>query len=317
MAQDPFFSRMTNSIYNSPASSLTNLDGETSKGQITLNYRDQWSKVSNAAFRTGSIEGNFRIYESSIDCWNIGAVLLNDRSNNAILKTNNIFVNTAYSRKFSQQRTRSNIVTVGASLSYNSTNIDIDDLWFGRQYDLTNFELSQNMSNGETTILDNRRYFSISAGARWIARFDTKHRLTLSLASHHINKPTVGLNEDQTSLASRIFTSAIYQGSVTRFLTQDIGLSYTQQLNSFQLNPFYQIKYALPDNDDVSLLMALSARVANSINGVLLDAIIPSVGMRSREWEALLSYDINVSSLQQTTPNTGALELTLGYYLKS
>ncbi len=244
-------------------------------------------------------------------------VLLNDRSINALLKTNSFLLSTAYTRKFSSNRSQSNIITVGTSVGYHSTNINLNDLWFGRQYDLSTFEVSDNMSNGETTFLDNRRYASINIGARWIANLDSKNKVTLSVAVHQLNKPTIGFNEENTSISSRIYTSASYKGILTRFLSQELGLSYTQQLNSFQLNPFYQLHYALPDSDDVSLIVSMSGRIANSINGVLLDAIIPAIGIQSTTWQARISYDINVSNLRMTTPNAGALELTLGYYLKT
>jgi len=315
--QDPFFSRPDKTLYNNPAFSIINLDGQDSKGSIQLTYRDQWNKISNAAFRTASLEGNLRIYESSLDCWNIGVIILDDRSNNAILRTNNFLASTAYTRKFSQNRTRSNIITVGASMGYNSTNVSLDELWFGRQYDVDNLEISQTTSNGETTILDNKKYFSINAGARWIANLNSKNKEIASLAAHHLNNPIDGFNQENTSLASRIFASINYGGQLSRYLSQDFGISYTQQLNSFQLNPNCQLTYALPDTDDISVMLALSSRIANSINGVLFDAIIPSIGIKSTDWKGLLSYDINISSLSQTSPNAGALELTLAYYLKT
>lgn len=244
-------------------------------------------------------------------------VLLNDRSINALLKTNSFLLSTAYTRKFSSNKSRSNIITIGTSVGYHSSNINLDDLWFGRQYDLAAFEISDNMSNGETTILDNRRYASINVGGRWIANLDSKNKVSLSLAVLQINKPTIGFNEENTRISSRVYASATYRGILTRFLSQNVGFSYTQQLNSFQLNPFYQIQYALPDNDDVSLLLSMSGRIANSINGILLDAVIPAIGIQSNTWQAQISYDVNVSSLRMTTPNAGALELTLRYYLQT
>ena len=316
--QDPYFSGLGTSLYNNPAASLINLDGdEETKGSLSTTYRDQWSKVSNNAYKTTNLEGNLRIYESTLDCWNIGMVLLNDRSINALLKTNTILLTTAYTRKFASSRSRSNIITVGSSVGYHSSNINLNDLWFGRQYDLSIFEVSENMSNGETTILDNRSYFSLNVGGRWIANLDSKNKVSLSVAVHQLNRPTIGFNEENNSLSSRVVAIGSYRSTLTRFLSQELGLSYTHQLNSYQLNPYYQVIYALPDNDDISLLLSLSGRIANSINGVLLDAVIPAIGIESNTWQARISYDVNVSSLRMTTPNAGALELTLGYYLKT
>ncbi len=304
-----------NTLYFSPAN-FSNLNNEGAEGKAALRYRDQWNSISSPAYRTTEIEAEYRFYGSSIDSWHAGLYLVNDQSNNSILKQNSGSLLLAYSRKFGSYRHSFHQFTVGSGVSINRTNINTGDLWFSRQYDQTKFVVESNVSSGETNLTDNRGFASIDLGIKWQYRVMKDLNIYLGFSSHHINQPNNGFVDMQERLESRNMFSAQLSKKTGRTLTHFLDLYAISQQPSLQLIPGYGIQVDFPDNEDVAIKAALHSRVVRSLEGLSNDALIVTIGILSEEWGGSFTYEINTSKLNGTTRGNGALEIGLSYFIQ-
>lgn len=281
-----------------------------------MRYRDQWNNISSPAFRTISLEGEYKIYGSSLDSWHIGMIALSDRSNAGLLQQNAINLQTAYTRKLLARRRTYQALTLGADIGTNSTNSNTDKLWFSRQYDQTKFEIDPNLSNGETSLLDNTRHYSLDLGAKW--QYHTKETdITAGLAVHHLNSPRVGQITNSYSLSQRYLLFLMFEKKVKRYLRHKLGISILTQNPSQQIIPSYGIILDFKEADNVAMYATLSTRISKNISGYLNDAVLISIGIKSQTWHGGFSYELNTSGLNFVTRGNGAMELSLGYYILS
>lgn len=317
ISQDPYFGNIdSETLYFNPANVSYAFDNEV-RGKVAIKYRDQWNNISSPAFRTMSMEGEFKIYGSHIDSWHIGLIALSDRSNTGLLKQNGINLQTAYSRKLFSGRKKFQAVTLGVDLGTTRTNSNTNELWFSRQYDQTKFEIDPNLSNGETSLLDNTSHYSLNLGAKWQYHHENNMDVIIGLAAHHLNNPPIGQITNTYNLSQRYLLFLMLEKNIRRNLRHKLGLSILNQSPSQQIIPSYGVSIDFPEADNVAMHATLSTRLSKNVKGYLNDAILISIGIKSKQWYGGFSYEINTSGLNFVTRGNGAMELSLGYYFLS
>lgn len=313
--QDPYFATLDHeTLYFNP-SYFSYVNDNDIKGKVAMRYRDQWNNITSPAFRTSSIEAEFKTYSSYLDSWHLGVLLLNDQSNEGGLKQNSGGLILGYSRKLSSSRNSFHQLTFGTGISINRTNTSSQDLWFSRQYDQTKFEIDPNLSSGETLLLENQSVFNLDIGVRWHYKVSKYTDIKIGYAAHHINTPTVGLISSSYDIRQRNLLSVALSYQSNRVLKHLGGLSFISQSPSFHIVPSYGVTLDFPDSDQYAMDATLSSRISKNANGLSNDAIIINVGLQSSKWKAGFAYEITTSRLNVLTRGNGALELRLAYYL--
>ncbi len=316
-AQKVQFSQTDNlSLFDNPSYSAYFQDDKNPNHQLSIRYRDQFRQFASPAYRTLMLEGNFPLYYSSLDSWNMGLVLQNDNSNNGLFKQNLIGLQLGYARKFSSSRSSYTKVSTGLLFSYESSNFNTLDLWFGKQYDTESLDLDPTLSSGEPLLRSQVNYFNFNLGLAIDHHFSAKNYLKAGLALHHINQPDIG-NISSETLGIRTQAFAEFMIGTSRSLYQGLIVGGVIEGPYLQIQPGYKLLYDVSGRGDTKLRTSLATRFSKTTAGLSLNAIVLAFGLESTQWYGLLSYDVSTSSLNESTPSNGAIELSLGYFLFS
>jgi len=321
-AQDPIFSQLQNSDpYFNPAHSFNALV-EDNKLNIDLLFRDQWNNVGvGDNYATNKVSADYNFYNSSYDSWNAGALFMSDRSNAGYLKQTAFQIFSAYTRKLSggsRGYAGSSMLTFGTSLGFGQTNVDLGNLWFGRQYDLATLTVDRSASSGEPGSVNNSSFTDINIGARYVKYQDAQRYIKVSLGYNHLNQPAL----DETNNPMRLDPRFSFQFETLMPLSDNVfhkpGITFINQAWSYQIVPQYLLSFDLNHpEENFTLLTGFSSRIVNGINTTILDAVTFHLGISSSKWHLNFSFDVNASTLRPATNNIGALELGLGYYIKA
>lgn len=316
-SQDAFFSNiLSQSIYDNPTfNSVKEIGQDETRGRISLSYRDQWNRISQGTYSSTLLEADYSFYQSSLDNWNAGIYFLNDVSNSGVLKINGANLVSSYGRKLVDNRDNKATLFLGAGLGYNNTNINTNGLWFGRQYDQSIFEVNTELANGEGNITgDELSYLSIDFGLRLINQF-RKVRTEFAIAAVHLNNPTIGDSNNPESIGTRINGFASISLLTNKTITHSFQTRVISQLQSLQVVPTYVLDFSVHSDDNYKLKAGTGLRLVNNIDGIGTESLIVSVGLESKKWSGLISYDINISDLNFHTRGGGAFEIKLAYYI--
>ena len=311
--QDAHFSQVAaQSQYQNPAQVMDLSIYQNRKAKIALQYRDQWRNVSNPAFRTILIEGQFQLYSSYLDNWYLGFTLLDDQSNDGIYTNNALGLNLSYSRKLSLSRNAFHQISFGSTFRYHRTNLNNSKLWFGRQYDIANLEVNMNIDNGEMSFLSQSSFLSLGLGGSWLYNFEKGSNVSASIGMMHLNGPSLGMLMDDAALSKRIVSHVSLLKKTGRFFYQGGFAQLIIQSPWQQLTTGYKIRYSL--ENEVSINASLAARFTKNLSSTQIESLILGFGLEANNWKAQLSYDLNLTALSEQANGTRAFELKLEYY---
>lgn len=286
-----------------------------------LKFRDQWNSVSAGdTYSTAKVNVDYNVYNSSVDGFNLGVLFLSDRSNTGYLKNTSFQVLGSYTRKLTEGRgiNNSQIITVGSSFSFAQTTTDLEQFWFSRHYNLNKLEIDKTLNSGEDFRINNYTYNDLNLGAKWMMIYDEKRYLMIGLSSSHTNQPSVESTNSTFQIPRRIVFQAEASLELSEKFNHIPGLLYVKQSPSWQLVPSYHFSADIYNEDNpFALVTGISSRIVNSIDGVLMDAILLDIGLTSSTWSFRFNFDINISPIRVYTNGNGAIELSLGYKIPS
>jgi len=317
-AQDPFFSQVDMfKPYVNPANGFNALATDI-KLKLELQFRDQWNNIEMGDdYATSMVNAEYNFYKSNVDSWNAGLLFLSDRSNTGYLKQTSFQTFTSYSRKLSGNRrgiNGSHVLTLGASFGLGQTNVDLSNLWFGRQYDLSTFSPDLGADSGEPIIRDNASYIDLNLGGRWIYYNTDKIFTTLGIAVSHVNQPGLSASDETIKYASRLNVHLAKQMQLGKSMYHKPSLTYIQQDWAYQFLPAYKLIFDLNNQDeDFSLESGFAARIVHGLESTIMDAFIFYLGLGASKWHLDFSFDLNTSTLRPATNGIGALELGIRY----
>ncbi len=322
-AQDIHFSQfyMTPTLLNPAMTGLMNCNH-----RVSANYRNQWASVlRDKAFQTYSVAYDARIPVGRYDFFGVGGTLWGDRAGSLNLRSTQIHLTGSYSKRMGGYRNRASYLVVGADIGLAQRGLDLAAARFGSQNDGGVF--NQNIASGENSLLngrDNYMYPDVSAGLMWFSVLDDNFNWYLGAAYSHINR------------ANQSFTTTEFVPLPSKFTFHFGGefpmsdrVSLMPGVVSFLQGPYFQtslgtsLKFILGSSrrSTEALQFGLWARLANySIangsskqNGILLDAIIPSIRFDYNNSTIGFSYDVNTSSLRAASNSNGGFEFAFQY----
>ena len=193
------------------------------------------------------------------------------------------------------------------SLGYNS--IDYSSLAFQEQFDGIQYnpdiEVSENFETNSVL------YFDLNAGALAIFKASKKQSYTFGVALFNINRPSISFFDDEeVSLKSR----AMLHGSANLSVLSD-----------FDIIPGFKIQFQGKQHEfhfggmcvkyfDKSAISRIQSGIwYRSKNN---DAIILGLGCNYQQFDIMLDYDINISSLKTASNTHGAFEITMSWIVE-
>lgn len=299
-AQDIHFSQVFNSPLTLSPAETGNFDGDW---RVVANFRDQWSALG-IPYRTLSASYDRQIYINKHHI-SAGVFVVNDKSGNIALKNNQLFLSGAYYRVINN-----NHFSGGLQVGYVLKQIDFSSMTFPHNYSDGEYVPGYN-NDGFTAPDDNLGYIDVNLGFGWkrkIKIFEPQ----VGLAFHHINHP----KESFTDANSRYPMRTTMHASVKTFLKQNIFIKPAFMVNTLRGSKDFimgsDAGFAISGNKFNIREIQGGFYVRNGLTKTV-DAMIFMFGAQVSNLQFQISYDINVSPLNQYTNSRGAFEISIIY----
>lgn len=298
-AQDPYFSQ----YFMSPMSNNPAMIGKgISDMRVLMNHKNQWWGSSAAAFNITSLsfEKKVKASNEALDEFGVGVMLESEASNGGLLKNTHFSVGSAYNKKMDEYS------TIGIGILFNYANRFIDVNKFQTQSQYGSFGFNQFLPSNDLIQIPNSSYFDANAGIRYsIAKPNWGFNMGASILHNAKAKVSAYFNSNY-SLATRVNLQSSFYKKYRE--TDEFGFGFNYDIQGvnrvFSLGGMY--KFQLPG---VHLVQKLNLGVWNRFN----DAIVPYVGVESKDWCMGFTYDIVTSDLKTYYNSVQSMELSFGW----
>jgi len=301
-SQDPHFSQYLSSPLTLNPALTGSFDGLY---RITGNYRQQWWSVG-SPFNTGTVSFEHQIFKNKIgdnDRFAIGGLLLLDESLGGGLKSTYASISTAYHIALDAQGR--NRFGAGFQTTYGNRRINESKLTFANQFTSGGFNTA--LPSGELSLNNLKPFTDINTGIVYVHQ-DVNNFYQMSASVYHLTQPRqTTLNDDNSRIPRR-------------FSLQAVGdFKLNQSGNRFMISGLFMVQGGATEFNiggafGYNLSNEASTRfIYGGVFYRLKDAVYPYVSYKTASLQVSLSYDAVVSSLNQVTPKTGSLELSVIY----
>jgi type IX secretion system PorP/SprF family membrane protein len=264
------------------------------------------SYAAGQTFTTGAFTVEKRIKtggaENDADRLGIGAFGLFDQSNGGALKSNYIGLSTAYAKALNVSGTSR--LSAGLQGVWATRRLDLNKLTFEDQFTSGGFEggsASADAYRGAASA-----YLDVNAGLAYELT-NEKNGFGLGAALYHAGKPEENFWGDDTELPVRYTFSAN-----TYFTVADNDRFHLSAVTNFQghadecLLGAYLSKHLQMESSNLRLNIGSYYR--------LKSAVIPYVGIESRNWSGGLTYDVASGSIREGAANRRSLEIAVAAF---
>ena len=310
-AQDIHFSQ----FYASPLNlnpSLTGLFGGNLRGVV--NYRNKWNSFAPFTTYAGSVDVNVGQGFLRNDLVGIGVNFYNDVAGDAEFSTTQANFSVSYIKTLGSRFAR-NYLSVGFQGGLAQRSVDYTKLTFGSQFN--GFEYDPSLSTGETMAFENFSYMDLGAGITWMIVPKDEMNFYIGLAFHHLNAPDqsfTGLSKDNLYLRTTGHAGALIPLNDEVDLVP--GVMAMVQGPHYQINGGMNVKYTINDLSykETAVSLGIWQRIGlDELSDYRSDATIVSARLDYLNLSLGVSYDINVSSLQDASNALGGPEISLIY----
>ncbi len=316
-AQDIHFSQNhATPLYVNPG--LTGLyDGDI---RITAAYRTQWNAISNGTpYRTitASFDGKI-VGDPNQTGWLSGGLMLySDKAGFVGFSTNTIDLSLAYNTSFSSQ----NFISVGAMVGVSQKSLDLSEGQFGTQFDGIDYDASINA--GESIMDENYMHANLSSGFMFYRLRDARQYFFAGAGFFNIlqsERTFISEFNSNGGLSVPMRVSVHLGGSYQLTNTLDIvpSIYYMSQAKSMKTDLGTMVRYVFRHNSRSNIFRGFSfgpmLRLTQHFeNTVGIDALVAMLKLDYDDLAIGLSYDLNISDLNNATNGRGGTELTVVY----
>lgn len=276
-AQDVHYSQFdkTKSLVN--PSLIANQNEEY---EIQLQRRTQWSSVT-IPFNTFSLSFNAKeIYKT----FSLGATILNDVAGDSHFSTDGLALSIVNSVK-----TKENLFAISLQGALYQRSVNYSNLIFLENEELENTKFS---------------FFDIGLGISNYKILDRNSALLIGISSYHLNKPKQSLVlNDKVVLTPKYILHSTYYTRLTSKIHVSPALYVSLQNQDKEVIIGSGATYKL--NEEVDLKSGVYSRIQ--------DAFFVTLGMQKANLEAIISYDINTSTLTNASNFMGGAEFSISY----
>lgn len=319
-AQDPHFSQFYNANSLLNPSLIGVFDG---KYRVSANYRTQWGSVLAAnPFTTYMANGELKYTLPNGDFYGLNVRALYDNVGKLHYTQTSIQLGGSYLKKLSSNRrgTSAHYLGGGVQAGIGQNGLDWGRVWFGRQFDIANQVIDFGADDGEDlpigTSTKTPMYLDVNVGLMWYSVLDENCSVYFGAAGHHLNQPNIGLLGGQ-SLGSQLYRKWTIHSGAEIGIHKSISFLPAAVLwlqgPSVQGNIGTSLRFFNFDTQDMAFRIGMYGRMAKSVNGYMVDALIGVVGFEQQKWKLGLSYDLTLNDLSLYNNNRGAFELSFFY----
>jgi len=317
LAQDIHFSQnYATPLYVNPA--LTGLyNGDF---RVTAAYRSQWNAVSNGApYRTmtASFDGKIVSGATTQSDWLSGGLMIyTDKAGFIGFTTNTVDLSLAYNKALNNQDFISFGVMGGLSLK----SIDLSGGEFGTQFDGINYDAM--ISSGEDINDERYAHANVSTGVVYYHIRDARDYFFVGGGAYNIlksEKTFLGNNfNNGASVPLRLSLQAGGSIKLNHILDIVPSIYFMNQAKSMKTDVGIMGRYVLQHNDHSNVFRAFSIgpllRVTQHFEKAIgLDALIVAAKVDYDDLSIGLSYDLNISELNNATSGKGGSEVSVVY----
>lgn len=305
-AQDIHLSQYYNSDQLLNPAKVGDFDGDF---RFTGNYRNQWREISKPiSTYIASFDKAFHYYSHQIDG---GILVARDEFSGFQSVTTKVLIAAGYAYEYKENKFR-----IGIQPGFVFKQTDLSKQSFPDQWNFGtgNFDQTSQESNLNTLGNESLNYFDLNIGTQWSKKFK-KIEPKIGFALNHINRPKDSYFSKVTERlrARKVFhTEVNYQLTDKVMLQPKLLFMWTAKANDMVLGT--NVRHALKNKSITSVYWGAHYR-----HGVkrLLDAVIPTVGLRYNKFDLGFSYDINVSTLSKNVERKSSFEVSIIYIAAS
>jgi type IX secretion system PorP/SprF family membrane protein len=306
-AQDLHFSQFFNApLTVNPANTGFIPDADY---RIGVHYRNQWSSILAAPYKTISAFGDAQVLRNKIENgWlGLGGYILSDVAGSGTLRSTQVYGSVAYH----QMLGRGSLVTAGFNMGWANKQIDPSKLTFPDQFNGVFFD-NTIQNNDDVLNKTNVSYFDMQVGLNYAYFPSEDVYINLGYSIEHVNSPTESFftgsgQNNKLPIRNIGFVSALLKPNDKVILNPNAY--FTTQAKSNELLFGLNANYSLEDGGSKQLIVGAYYRWG--------DAAIAVAGIEINHIRFTFSYDITTSALSQFNNSQGASEFNLlkkGYY---
>ncbi len=319
-AQDVHFSQ----YFNAPLALNPAMTGLTNgAARVSVTYRNQWFSANTngffkAPYMTTGISGDMPIRIKK-DVLGVGLFIANDQAGANTFTTVIAQANVAYIKTLGKKDNHR--LSAGLQIGYTYQWIKTENFQFANQFQDNVFVAS--IPNNENITINKVGYLNMNFGLMYYGQ--VHKRLALFIGGSAYNVTTPGYNilpEQKRDLYWRwnahggldiiikkqfhiLPTGIFMRQGVNDQLQTGIGFGFD-----------FEKRYSR-DNRDLQFTLGVMNRIHNITKGVTSDAIAPYFTFLVNGFKLGFSYDVTISKLKSAGSAVGALELMVGYTIKT
>lgn len=302
VGQDAVFSQYySSSLYLNPA-----LAAAEPTVSLSLNSREQWKSIVTpyTTNQASLIVPIYRSSDKSINLGGLGVSVFQNKAGEIGLVNTGASITAASVIPFNEN----NHILAGVQIGIMQKTIDFTKGQWGSQFDVTN-GFDSNIPSGEYNFVSSKTYMDISFGAVYYnnPRRDIREigkSFYLGYSAYHFNKPNESvIGNDKSALP--VLNKFILGGEYSLNSSWNISPNalIAMQNTAMQINVGLYGTFSFGNAESNSILPSkLYAGVWYRVK----DSFIGSIGFGGKFYSVGLSYDLNSSTLRQTSTSKGA-----------
>lgn len=248
--------------------------------EMQLQRRSQWASVTKP-FNTFSLSFSTKNLYKNIS---LGAMILNDVSGDSDFSTDGLALSFIKSINI-----KKNLFAISLQTAIYQRSVNYEELIFIEN------EYFQNQKF---------RFFDIGFSCSNYKKINNDSYFLAGVSSYHLNKPSQSLTSKNRS---RLSLKNIFYSMYCTSLNSKIDISptsyFSKQNQEKEIIIGTGVIYKL--NNEVNLISGIYNR--------LKDAFFITLGMEKERLQAIVSYDINISSLSAASSYRGGVEISINY----
>jgi type IX secretion system PorP/SprF family membrane protein len=276
-------------------------------------YRDQARAVSNnSAYSTPNIHVDAPLFMVGKRNWvGLGANVYSDKAGTGELTTTSAVLSAAFHAPTNRKGT--SVFSFGIQGGMVNQAIDPEKYRFETDYD-EDLELTQTpVFNQKMDIQDNGSYLDFGAGATIKSELNKQTGMLLGLSVRHLTTPKYGLlsnntpdtDSTTTSYPLRVNFHGKFDFALNNKWTLSPAFAYSQMTSANNIQVQSWLGYLFNPEKEVTLNFGLGYRMG--------DALEALVGVDYKRFRVGASYDITLSSLNESNKTVGGFEIGLSY----
>jgi type IX secretion system PorP/SprF family membrane protein len=285
-------------------------------GRVRLlgNYKRQWESIDNP-FQTIAASADMQVARelSPGDFLGLGFDLLQDKGGAGGFQSTNVNLTLSYTKTMDPYD--EHFVSLGLQVGYGQRSIALSALRWGNQWADIGFDPT--LPSQEQFVDEAINFLDISGGVNYIFNNQKNIKLSLGVASYHLNEPSYSFLDADNVLNQRLVVNGMLrlQMSDPKFVLVPSFVYFTQQ-NMTSIKYGIDFEYVFNAGSRFTGMVQPTS-LALGVYQIFSNGITPMLRIQKSGFLLAISYDINIGSVSRINEGLGGPEFTVGYRIGS